>query len=340
MCYDDGMRFRIWSLLWVIALFASAIATFGKLGLVVADVTLGLVLCTHRLTPKTTRIIAILGGLGMEWLLLTAFISATETEDRLRCLHSLKVLAYAAHTYESAHKHFPLAHTTIGEKPGHSWRVTIVPYLESTTWTVDYSQPWNSASNMAVWRGINPIWLQCPQHFVFGTPLASYFAVVDSRTVWPPDHPCRFEDIKDGKANTILLIESPHKNVKWYEPRDLSFDEAVELLTSVPTEENPVGHKVHHGFLYKPSFGINVVFADAWPVSVRLPLDRGEAIAALTAAGREDVQLSKLRSEYEPELDFTKVYKLCAFVLIALMPAFTCRHRNVLENESVAILNE
>ena len=328
------MKFRLWSLLWVMALFASALATFGPFGLVLALTVLsiwGSILGIG--VRKTFRVCFWVLILGVFLLLLVPAMQGSGGSVRSSCMNNLKQIAIAINNYHGREKQLPIAYTVVDGKPAHSWRSLTLPEIEESRLyrQLDFTEPWDGPRNQQLLKGLPVEIYQCPAHQIFSTPLTSYFAVVHSRTVWPPDHACKFDDIKDGTANTILLIEDPHRNVRWYEPRDLSFDEAVTLLTGAPTEESLTGHKIDNGLLYKPSYAINVVFADAHVTFIHLPIDREIAIALLTAAGGEEIDAARLRSEFEPDLDYGKVFALGAFVFTAVWPAVNLRGKAVKE---------
>jgi hypothetical protein len=317
------MRFRFWTLLWVMALFASAMAAFSGLGIIYAISVLAVLWFGRNLPTRATWICSLLGTTIIISIVLIAIFSSIESFGHAHCRNNLQVLAIALLQYENRRNELPIAQLQISGNPAHSWRSRIIPDIESTTWwgSLDFTKPWDDPVNMAICQGINLDLYQNPDDHLLGTPLCSYFAVVDPRTAWPPDRPAKFEDIKDGTMNTILLIESPHRNIKWYEPKDLTFDEAVELLTCVPTEENPIGHRFSKGFFYKPSYAIHVVFVDGSIEYVPLPISKELAVAALTAAGNEDIHFLELTGGLAPELDYAKVFSLGSFLAISLLPA-------------------
>ena len=331
------MKLRIRSLLWVMALFASALATFGGIaGTYVAVVVLLFWGCAFaRGAPSVWGIlVAVLICLAIPVLLLThidehpRYVSAV----RSSCWNNLKNLVLAIENFHDRKKHLPQAHTVIDGKPAHSWRTLILPELGGAAMyeQIDLTEPWDSPRNQRVLRGL-PILetgpseeYLCPARQNNLDARTSYFAIVDPRTVWPPERPCRFEDIKDDLSTTVLLMEAPHKNVNWYEPRDLSFDEAVDLLTSDPPGEGLVGHREYQGSFNKWRHVINVVFADGRTGSISLPIDRDVAVAILTAAGGEALQRSDLQCPFETELDIAAVFAaigFAAFLVTAALPA-------------------
>ena len=97
------------------------------------------------------KVLAVLGILVLLIaLLLPVTRSARPAAYRAQCINNLKQIAMALHSYEQAHKAFPLAHTVDTKgRPLHSWRTLILPYLEQQTLyqSIDLSKPWNDPAN-------------------------------------------------------------------------------------------------------------------------------------------------------------------------------------------------
>lgn len=131
----------------------------------------------------------------------------------------------AVAAYHDRHKHLPPALQTDEDgNPAHSWRVLLLPYLDSSNLSKRYSlsEPWDGPNN----RVLLP---EMPGLYVFhgdhrpGETVTSYLAVVGKQTVWPREKPLAMSDVKDGTAHTILIVENLGAGVAWTEPRDLSF---------------------------------------------------------------------------------------------------------------------
>lgn len=116
------------------------------------------------------------------------------------------------------------------------------------------------------------------------------FAIIDEATVWDPDGGVGQSDITDGPGNTIMLIEALDKNIRWYEPRDLTLEEAIDLLVGdVETEWTRVGYfssqRLKGSHLYKRV----VCFADAHAEFIGPVANRKIARALLTRSGGEEL---------------------------------------------------
>jgi Protein of unknown function (DUF1559) len=109
--------------------------------------------------------------------------------------------------------------------PIHSWRVLILPYLESQELfkRYDFTQPWNSEANLRLAT-------EMPRTYAFhgeyeaGTVTTNYLAVVGANTVWPGASSRTTDEITDQHSTTIMLVENAGENVHWMEPRDLHVD--------------------------------------------------------------------------------------------------------------------
>lgn len=181
---------------------------------------------------------------------------------------------------------------------------------------IDYTQPWNSVANRAALEGENEV-CRC-QSCLDGSSETDFFAVVGEHAVWPDDRGRLIAEITDDPDSTILLIESWRKNAAWAAPVDLSFAEAVDLLSEPPLPGT--GHEVDRGYFYLPSECVNVAFVNGRAASLWLPLRRELAIALLTVDGGEQIDETEWRAITEPALDYRAIYGLAAFVVLTLWP--------------------
>jgi hypothetical protein len=137
-------------------------------------------------------------------------------------------------------------------------------------------------------------------------------------------------EITDPKSETILLIEATNRGVPWAKPGDLTFDEAVQILTGeVEWALHPEGpnREFFYRTLHKAVPGINIAMVDGSVHFLARPLPRDVAIALLTVDGGERVLETQLDEHTEPQLDWPKVYGLCVFVFLSLSPIAFLRRR-------------
>jgi hypothetical protein len=128
--------------------------------------------------------------------------------------------------------------------------------------------------------------------------------------------------VTDDQSNTILVIEAPSKGVSWAEPKDLSFDEAVEYLTREPKAAE-AAHVIQKGFFYKPLPVVHVAFVDGSTRALPLPLPQAVAAALLTVDGGEQIDEATLDVNRAAELDYGRCYAVGAFVALAALPGVT-----------------
>jgi len=226
------------------------------------------------------------------FVLLVAQADATEASQPRRnpILNDLRYLTSGIRGFESSNDNLPLASSDTD--PPVSWRVAILPMLEFCDVPEDYdvAAPWDSSSNRHVLA-------QVPECFTYyeGLDFTPYFpraprptdtcylAVVDDRTMWHPKRPSR-AFARDGDRSTVLLIEAPEMRVPWTEPRDLTLDEAVDLLGK------PVRRYADHWFWVAEFDGYTraVAYLDTHGEQLR-PVTREFALALLTRNGGEEI---------------------------------------------------
>jgi len=216
-------------------------------------------------------------------LLLPAVQAGRNAAERVKCANNLRQIGLALHSYNDVHGTFPPAYIPDASgKPMHSWRVLILPFLEEKALydQYDMNQPWDSPRNLALAQ-------QMPKVFKCSTADAApdkttYQVIVGQQTMFPGAKGVKFNEVKDGTANTIAVVESSDSPVTWTEPVDLSFDKLDFTIGS--NSPGQLGSE-HRG-------GINAAFADG---SVRF-LDANnppdQVRAAATRNGNEPANLN------------------------------------------------
>jgi len=325
----SGFRYCLVHAFYAISLLAASLATFGVAGLPLAVLILGfwasVFFSRSRPRALVRGCLVVLICFCLISLSLPAFQSARESARRVQCANNLKQLAYALHNYHSDHGVFPPAFIPDKDgKPMHSWRVLLLPYVEEKSRydKYNFNEPWDGPNNSKL---LNPVpWVYaCPSDIrtARGTsPWTSYVAVVGPRTAWPGASARKMSEITDGTASTILVMEDQSTNIPWMEPRDLTLDAALGILTS-PDRHFASPHR-REDFFYEYSGGRYVASADAtisyqfnglprhvW--SALLTIDDGVATSELDwTVGADDWKRPKVGN----------FYRLAVFVLLTFLP--------------------
>ena len=211
--------------------------------------------------------------------------SRTYTTGRLSCQSAMRFIGMAFHNFEEEKNSLPSQ--SFGNPP-HSWRVTILPYLDEQPLHSEYDQtkPWDAAANLPISkRGVD--FFQCPQDPYSQNQAGQYFTpfalVTGPQTIWASEQPLRLNDIGDGTSQTGMLVEACGQRIIWTEPRDLPIDE-VEL--SINTPGNKPGQSPSVLSTYHER-GANLLMADGSVKRVPLGTDPKVIRALLTANGGE-----------------------------------------------------
>ncbi len=234
--------------------------------------------------------------------------------------------------YDTVHQHWLEPYTT--DKNGnwlHPWRTSLLPYIyEQPLYnSLDLNSAWKEKENIKLLQNrtildfkssVSDTWDQDDQ-------LTNYFAIVDSETVWNPNAQVSSSDITDDASQTIVLMEVFNREVAWYEPKDLTIDEAVSILTGKDDSE-----RMREGFLYSKRVRggyLNrrvVGFADGEAKIIGIIKDPQIARALLTRAGGEEIP-----EDWEtvaPEVTIWMIIhwgsciSTLLYILLALFPVF------------------
>lgn len=208
-------------------------------------------------------------------LLLPAVQSAREAARRTQCVNNLTQIGLALHNYEDGNEHLPKpAILDKAGKPLLSWRVAILPYLneEGLYRKFKLDEPWDSPHNRALLQEM-PVVYRCPSRRDSNTQTTNYRVLVGPGAVFESGNEFKFDDIKDGLSNTLLVVESADP-VEWTKPDDLTFDpDAAPSLMGAGSE--------HPG-------GFNALRADNSIRFFKLPLDPKLFRGLITRAGGDN----------------------------------------------------
>jgi hypothetical protein len=281
-----ALRFRVVHLLYATALIASGLATFGTVGIVPALLVLGIwiLVFTSRYPARTllAACLLLLFGGCLFGLLLPSVSNAREAARRMSCMGHMKQIALALHNYHDTYDCFPPAYLTDKDgRPMHSWRVLILPFLEQQELyeKYDMSQPWDGPNNRKLAKYM-PATYACPSHPRQSgqSNRTSYVAVVGDGTAWPHARTTEYYGFPDGLSHTIMVLEGDH-DVPWMEPRDLTLDAAVALLSEPPRFSS--GAHRYENFFFVEFVGRNVALADGAVQFLYQSLDRDIATQLL-----------------------------------------------------------
>lgn len=166
---------------------------------------------------------------------------------RNKCRAQLTQLGIAFANYHDEHRCFPPAYVADQDgQPMHSWRVLLLrsfknPEMDALYDAYNFDEPWNGPHNRLLADKIPDVY-RCGAEPAT-TNSTSYLAVVDPRTVWPGADCVKQRNITDGSLNTIMLFEVADSKINWLDPRDLTFEEALELARFRSSHANQSGHQ-------------------------------------------------------------------------------------------------
>lgn len=326
------MKFRVADIAYPFALFASSVGAFGFGRGLLAFLMVAVFWLAAFKQPRSTLIewIVVVGVMIVLLSLLLPALDVAREQSRVAiCRNNLHCLAKSLQ-FKMRKDGFRLPQAVIGDesgKPLHSWRVSILPHLEQQSLydKYDWTEPWDGPNNQSVSVAIDAFTCYSDPSAAVNLSRTNYFAIVGSDTAWPNERGLSIVEITDGPQNTILLLEAFGLDVPWNEPRDLSFDEAVDLLTGRTPARLAHHHHDNPGYFYlKPpqtSRGVHAAFAGGSVRFLPVPLPREMAAAMLTANADDHFDWDEFERLTAPQLDYAKIYATIAFAIVALWPA-------------------
>ncbi|HEY3391082.1 MAG TPA: DUF1559 domain-containing protein [Lacipirellulaceae bacterium] len=182
-----------------------------------------------------SRTTAILGVTALAAICLAAWAAiikpAGDAVDATLCQANLFKIRHALLAYDSTHGALPPAYLAGADGvPAHSWRVLIMPYLDS--WgldseafnaTYDFEQPWNGPNNATLLKPVQESRFACPCGSERDTVYTSYVVLTGNNTLFPSSRSVALSAIPKSQ-DPILVVEITNSNIQWTEPRDVSID--------------------------------------------------------------------------------------------------------------------
>jgi prepilin-type processing-associated H-X9-DG protein len=203
-----------------------------------------------------------------------------EAARRMQCCNNLKNIAMAMYNYSTKYGCYPPAYTV--DKQGrrmHSWRALLLEFLDRDLYAkYDFSRPWNSPENKAVAD------MRCGPYYCSTehpqNSITSYVMLVGPQAFSDGPTGRKPEEISDGPANTIIVVEMSPSGILWTEPRDLN---TAEMSFKI-NDPNQVGVRSCH------TNSAHVLFADGSVQYVISNSDIEKFLKALTTInGKEDM---------------------------------------------------
>ncbi|MCA9075682.1 MAG: DUF1559 domain-containing protein [Planctomycetaceae bacterium] len=241
------------------------------------------------------NIVFVLGlVLVLGYLMLPNLITPPEAIHRTMCRNNLKAIGLAMHNYHDVYGSFPPAYVADQDgNPAHSWRILILPYLDS--YNADFvsiyeqyrfDEPWDGPNNSELHDLIPDVYkcpsydanLEVPQRKPAKT-LSNYVVVTSPHSAFPYDRTVSIGDISVGTPNTILVTEVQRHACHWMEPVDITVQQLITDLEFTVWDED----LCHQG-------GMHAGFADGSAQFLPLTLESDTFRKLVTKDGGEMVE--------------------------------------------------
>ncbi|MDB5390281.1 MAG: hypothetical protein JWM11_5927 [Planctomycetaceae bacterium] len=154
--------------------------------------------------------------------------NSREASKRSQCKNNLKQLGLSLHNWHDRQGRFPDAQIEAGQNPIRSWRVDLLPFLESASEykKYDQSRAWDVAPNTDLSQQRLSFY-SCPtvpisqQRNSRGESFTAYAVLVGPHTMFPDGKGLAIRQMTDGTSNTIAVVEACGQQIVWTEPRDV-----------------------------------------------------------------------------------------------------------------------
>lgn len=144
--------------------------------------------------------------------------------QRATAMNNLKMIGLGMHNYHDVFGALPTNTVTKDGKPGLSWRVLLLPYMEEEELYKQFKldEPWDSKNNIKLLEKIPKVYSPLRGKAEKGQTFLQMFAGKYS-LLGEAGKGIRLVDITDGSSNTFMAIEGGTP-VDWTKPVDLPFN--------------------------------------------------------------------------------------------------------------------
>ncbi len=143
----------------------------------------------------------------------------------VQSFNNLRMLSAAMLNYEFTYGHLPgTSMTARNSEHPYSWRIAILPFIEGEQDLYNryrFDEPWDSEHNSLVTVEMPSIFGHSAQPN--NATDSSVYVFSSPQTMFPVDKQLGHEDIPDGTANTIALIQAKRES-HWAKPEDIALD--------------------------------------------------------------------------------------------------------------------
>ena len=192
---------------------------------------------SHLFTQRALKVLLpFLAPLGLLVLVVILFWPvqpmAGESSRQVYCRNTLQQIGLALHNYHQQCHQFPYPYTVDKDgRPLHSWRVTLLPFLENNDLAhkLKQDEPWDSPHNRSLVDS-DRAWekFHCPSDEKEDETTryeTSYVMVVDRHSGLRGSKNSHDIQTEDNSCDKIIVIEVCDSGIHWAEPRDLYLDE-------------------------------------------------------------------------------------------------------------------
>jgi prepilin-type processing-associated H-X9-DG protein len=150
---------------------------------------------------------------------------------RSHCTYNLQSIALAMYAYHDDFGCLPPAYIADGRgHPKHSWRVLILPYLDKTGFSpsgelkrlyesYDLSEAWDGPHSCTLAHRM-PLVYGCGDYPARRNSTTSYLVITGDHSAFPDIRSIKLDDVRDGRANPIIVVETRNSGINWLEPKD------------------------------------------------------------------------------------------------------------------------